>query len=414
MALNHLFLDFNAFFASCEQHLRPELRGKPIGVVAVPAETTCCLAASYEAKAHGVKTGTLVREARQMCPGMVFIEARPAEYVRLHEALAEIIERQMHIEAVHSIDELSCRLTGRWRELAAARALAAQIKTALRKEMGPWLRCSIGLAPNLFLAKTASDMQKPDGFVVLDTSDLPQALHKLELRDLCGIGPRLEKRLRLAGIATVAQLTAAGRRQMRAVWGGVQGERYWARLRGADVPDEPTRKTHIGHSHVLPPDLRREPRAIAVLHRLLQKAAMRLRDQEFFARELSLSVDYLGADDWGVAAHFDPTQDTVELAAIMDGLWAHRPTLAPGVRPLRVGVTLSGLEHARDHTDSLFATAPGRRATLMRAVDKLNRLYGNGAIYWATAHEARAAAPMRIAFNRIPSLDLEKETDWKQ
>lgn len=409
MPFNHLFADFNAYFASCEQHLRPELREHALGVVAVLAETGCCIAASYEAKAHGVRTGTLVRDARRLCPHIIFVEARPAEYVRLHHAILDIVERQMHIEAVHSIDELSCRLTGHWREPAAALALARQIKTALRRELGPWLRCSIGLGPNLFLAKTASDMQKPDGLVALDSADLPAALHRLDLRDLCGIGPRLETRLRRLGIATVAQLTAAPCETLRAAWGGVEGERFWARLRGADLPALPTRRTTVGHSHVLPPALRAEPSALAVLHRLLQKAAMRLRALEYFAATLVLSIDYLGAPSWSNEAHLEPTQDTVEFAAALNHLWARRPPLTPGVRPLLVAVALTHLEHARDHTPSLFATAPGRRAPLLRAVDTLNRRYGCGVVYWAVAHQARAAAPMRIAFNRVPSLVLEKD-----
>ncbi len=413
MPINHLFLDFNAYFASCEQHLRPELRGRPLGIVAVAAETGCCIAASYEAKARGVKTGALVRDARRLCPDILFVVARPREYVRLHEDLLKVVERQMHIETVHSIDEVSCRLTGRWCEPAAARALALQIKQAIRREIGPALRCSIGLAPNLFLAKTASDLQKPDGLVVIDTPDLPGALHGLELRDLYGIGRHMEERLRRAGIATVAQLTAADHRQLRAIWGGVEGERIWAKLRGADFPSDPPRKMHVGHSHVLEPELRTEPRARAVLHRLLQKAAMRLRALEYFAGELALSVDYLGREDWRADARFDPTQDTVELAQALDNLWARRPALPPGARPFWVGVVLTRLEHAHDHTPSLFATATARRAALLHAADELNKRHGNGAIYWAAAHEGRASAPMRIAFNRVPDAKLEQETDWR-
>ncbi len=409
MALNHLFLDFNAFFASCEQHLRPELRGRPLGIVAVAAETGCCIAASYAAKAQGVKTGTLVRDARQLCPDILFVTARPAEYVRLHEELIKVIEAQMHIEAIHSIDELSCRLTGRWREPAAARSLALQIKQALRDQVGPTLTCSIGIAPNVFLAKTASDMQKPDGLVLINEADLPGALHGLKLRDLYGIGRHMEERLRRAGITTVAQLTAAGHRQLRGIWGGVEGERYWAKLRGQEIASEPTRKSHIGHSHVLEPKFRNEPSSLAVLHRLLQKAAMRLRALQFFAGELAVSVEYLGADPWTAAAHLDATQDTIELANALDTLWAQRPALSRGPRPFLVGVVLTRLEHAADHTPSLFATAPVRRAALLRATDALNKIYGNGAVYWAAAHEGRTSAPMRIAFNRIPNMELEME-----
>jgi DNA polymerase-4 len=102
----------------------------------------------------------------------------------------------------------------------------------------------------------------------------------------------------------------------------------------------------------------------------------------------------------------------VELAQALDNLWARRPVLPPGARPFLVGVVLTGLEHARDHTPSLFATAPARRAALLRAADALNQRHGNGAIYWAAAHEGRASAPMRIAFNRVPDAKLEQETDW--
>jgi DNA polymerase-4 len=412
VALNHLFLDFNAFFASCEQHLRPELRGKALGVVAVPTDSTCCLAASYEAKRCGVRTGTLVRDARRMCPGMLFVEARPAEYVRLHDELVKIVEKQMHIEQVHSIDEMSCRLTGRWRERAAARALALEIKAAIRREAGPWLRCSIGVAPNLFLAKTATDLQKPDGLVVLDEAEWPAALVKMELRDLCGIGPRMEARLRAAGLGTVAAMLAAERGQLRKAWGSVEGERFWEKLHGRDWTAEASRKTCIGHSHVLPPALRDEPKARAVLHRMLQKAAARMRAAGFFAGEIRVSVERLQAPEWSDGMTLEPTQDTVELAAALEAMWARRTPLPPGARPLLVAVTLTQLEHASDHTPSLFQTETRRRAGLLRAVDALNLLYGSGAIYWAVAHEGREAAPMRIAFNRIPSLVLEKETGW--
>ena len=106
MSLNALYIDFNSYFASVEQQLRPELRGKPIGVLPVMAETTCCIAASYEAKAFGIKTGTIVRDARKLCKDMIFVEARPALYVEFHHKLIEIVESCTHVEEVRSIDEM--------------------------------------------------------------------------------------------------------------------------------------------------------------------------------------------------------------------------------------------------------------------------------------------------------------------
>ncbi len=407
MPLRELFVDCNAFFASCEQHLRPELRGRALGVVPVLAETGCCIAASIEARPFGVKTGTLVYEARKLCPHIQFVEARPKEYVQLHHCIVEIVEAQMHVEHIHSIDEMSCRLTGRWCEPDRARALARQIKMALRRDLGPVLRCSIGLAPNLFLAKTASDMQKPDGLVVLDLEDLPQALHGLELSDLCGIGRHMERRLRAARITTVEELCAASREKLRSVWGGVGGERFWAWLRGDDFAAAPTRKSVFGHSHVLAPALRTEAAARAVAHRLLEKAAMRLRAADYFAGELQAYLRYPRGQSWEDARSLEPTQDTVEFARTLDLLLDRRTPREDRAGPIQVGVNLLRLTHACDNPLPLFPTESTRRLPLMRVVDRLNRVYGFGAIHWGSAHAARAAAPMRIAFNRIPSLENE-------
>ena len=112
MALRSLYVDFNSYFASVEQQLRPELRGKPIGILPVMADTTCCIAASYEAKKFGVKTGTIVADAKKMCKDMIFVEARPAVYVEMHHKLIELVESCTPVERVNSIDEMQCELTG--------------------------------------------------------------------------------------------------------------------------------------------------------------------------------------------------------------------------------------------------------------------------------------------------------------
>ncbi len=153
MSLNALYIDFNSYFASVEQQLVPELRGKPVGVLAVMAETTCCIAASYEAKAFGIKTGTLVKEARKLCPDMIFVEARPPIYVAFHHKLIGIVESCTHVEQVLSIDEMVCKLTGSQQIPENALKLAAKIKSAIANNVGDFLRCSIGIAPNTFWQK---------------------------------------------------------------------------------------------------------------------------------------------------------------------------------------------------------------------------------------------------------------------
>ncbi len=170
-----LYLDFDSFFASAEQHLRPELRGLPVGVVPLQSDHTSLIAASREAKAFGFKVGTPVREARQVCPGIQIVMARPEAYVRLHHQILSVVGDVVPVGAVRSIDEVVCHLMRN--EQARAEALARDIKTALALHIGPVLTCSIGLGPNELIAKIGAEMNKPDGLVIIRQQDLPQALY---------------------------------------------------------------------------------------------------------------------------------------------------------------------------------------------------------------------------------------------
>src|SRR5690348_14964928 len=187
-----LYLDLNSYFASVEQQLRPELRAKPIAVVPVEADTTCCIAASYEAKRYGIATGTEVREAKRLCPEIIFVLARQEQYAAFHHRVVDAVNTCIPVERILSVDEMACRLTGPQTRHMNALALAREIKTVVRKDVGEMLRSSIGIGPNQLLAKIASDMQKPDGLTLLDADDLPGVLESLQLRDIPGIGPRME------------------------------------------------------------------------------------------------------------------------------------------------------------------------------------------------------------------------------
>lgn len=419
MTLRCLFVDFDSFFASVEQYDTPALRGRPVAVVPVVAETTCCLAASQEAKRLGIKTGTGVREAREQCPEITLVLARPARYVELHGALMAAIEDCIPHGRPDSIDEVPCYLIGRERQRDNAVAIARAIKRRLR-ELGfsPAINCSIGIAPNRFLAKTASDMDKPDGLTVLEQADLPHALHRLELRDFCGIGPSMERRLRAAGIDTVERLCATTREHLRAAWGSVEGERFWLQLRGLDVPRRPTRRGSIGHSHVLGPELRSFGGARAVLFKLLSKAAMRLRHERYLAGGMAIRVRFLGLEQrFERDLPFAPIDDTPTLLALLgrqlerlrqaeaSGRW--RSSLHP---PLSVAVTLVGLEPAGSVSAELMPER-GRARTMSAVLDRINRRYGNNAVYFGAMQEAlaRGAAPMRIPFSTIPETALEED-----
>jgi len=131
MSLQYLFIDFNAFFASVEQQENPELRGKPVVVLPVMAENTACIAASYEAKKFGIKTGTSAKEARSLCPEIIILAARPSLYVQYHNRLIEAVESCIPVHTVKSIDEMACELSGSQKLKENAIALAQKIKRAI-------------------------------------------------------------------------------------------------------------------------------------------------------------------------------------------------------------------------------------------------------------------------------------------
>lgn len=429
--LRSLFIDFNSYFASVEQQLNPALRGRPVGVVPVMADSSCCIAASYEAKAFGVKTGTRVSEAKRLCPGIALVLADHTKYVEVHQQAVAVVDRLAQVRQVVSIDEMECELTGRWRERERAVGLAHQIKAALLAEVGECMRTSIGIAPNTLLGKLASDMHKPDGLTVIEQHELPERLFHLKLSALQGIGPRMLQRLSHCGIETMAQLYAAPRDLLHTAWGGLAGADMYDKLRGQWYGPRATVARSLGHSHVLPPDLRHPEGARQVLNRLTQKAAMRLRKQGFYATAMQVFVHC--ANRWQREArgeryvHVGETQDTGFLLHTLDQLWLSG--LHQLQHPQAVGVLLCGLVPASQHTRDLFdepqvtpkatsgATAAQTlqnrpvqrdRARLMSAMDALNRAHGKNAIYFANAHHTLDAAPMRIAFNRIPDLETER------
>jgi DNA polymerase IV len=419
MTLRCLFVDFNSYFASVEQQDDPRLRGRPVGVVPVMAETTCCIAASYEAKAFGVKTGTPVWEARQKCPDIVLIEGRPARYVEVHHQLMDAIGNCIPHDKPGSIDEVACWLIGRERQREHAEAIAGNIKRTLLDRGFDAIRCSIGIAPNEFLAKTASDMRKPDGLTVLEMADLPHKLHALEPRDFCGIGPSMERRLHRAGIRTTEQLCAASREHLRAAWGSVEGDRYWLQLRGFHLPRRESQRGSLGHSHVLGPELRHYDGARSVLFKLLAKAAMRLRKEQFLAGGLAIRIRFVGMDKrFERDLSFAPIDDTPTFLKLLgDALAALERALANGrwnpkrYPPLSVAVTLVQLEACGSVSGELMPDRQ-RSREMSTVLDKINQRYGNNALYFGAMQSAlsQQAAPMRIAFGQIPQTDVEEDT----
>ncbi|WP_419805495.1 DNA polymerase [Terriglobus sp.] len=442
-----LHVDLNSFFASVEQQLHPEYRNRPLAVVPTFADTTVAIAASYEAKALGIKTGTRVGDMKQICPEILLVQGDHTTYAEFSHRIHAAVERCCPVAHVPSIDEVTCQLIGREQDPPRAREIAFAIKQAIRDDVGDTLRCSIGMAPNRYLAKIASDMQKPDGLIGLLPSQLPRSLEPLELRDLPGVGARTELMLNQKGITTMPQLLALSRAEMHTLWNSVWGDRLYHWLRGHSTGDDGApvpRETQqsLGHSHVLAPEHRTPEGAWAVAHKLLHKAAMRLRMEHFCAGTLSLTIRYQvtrvngGSDslpepgthsytsetvsvpaesnrklrqhhsgiqhhNWGMEARFPATQDTLSLLEALRELWQQQPTRAGTGRPFFVGVTLNRLTDERAQQPDLFRDTNARNE-LSRALDRLNLKHGHTTVHFAGMLPARDSAPTRIAFTQIP------------
>jgi DNA polymerase IV len=401
-----LFADLNAYFASVEQELRPELRGRPIGVVPVEADSTCCIAVSYEAKRYGLTGGIGVWKAKQLCPQLVLVKARPRLYVEYHDRIKAAIERCVPIQQVMSCDEFACNLIGRECDPVRATEIANAIKREIRT-VGATLRCSIGLGPNRFLAKVAADAVKPDGLTLIDRTMLPNALFGLELSDIPGVGHRMEKRLLAAGITSVRELCGLRREQMSALWGNVWGDRLWLWFRGEDFLEPAAQpKQSFSRQHILPPHCRNFEAARAVAIKLMLSAARRMRLQEYWAGAVFLHVGMFGRQQRAFQGmiRFAPSQSPAVLQEKLIELWTEIP-----VDAIPSDITV-GVCDLSTKPMSLFEEPKEKRERVTEVLDRLNARYGLNSVYLGSIHSVRKEAPTRISFGAPPPRDEFEDT----
>lgn len=408
--LRWLYVDFNSYFASVEQQLDPSLRGRPVIVVPVETDATCAIAASYEAKAYGIKTGTPVYEAKRMCADLVCVPARHEHYVDFHARIIDEIERHIPVTDVCSIDEMACRLMDNETSVERIGEIAQSIKAGLRDHIGVAVRCSIGVAANRYLAKVATDLHKPDGFTILHPAEVEARLRPLPLRDLPGIGRNMEQRLLAAGITTMEQLWARDARQMRAIWGSLWGERMWYFLRGVELAEAETSRSSVGHSHVMAPELREPLQARYVARRLTIKAASRLRRLGYHAKGMSLSVRPERGGRVQAQGVFTKRQDTSGLLAQMEELWKEVMATSAGARLKKVSVTLHDLVPCSEAQAELFDSLPDsdakRRARsdkVSQAMDMINHRFGRDSVLQGMLpSQGKSFSGTKVAFTRIP------------
>lgn len=407
--IESLYIDFDAFFASAEKQLRPELRGRPVGVIPLDSKHTSLIARCYQAKAAGISRGTSVTEALAKCPSIALPVARHDEYVKLHNRIVTEVNRHVPVQKIWSIDEVECTLIGE--ERTNCIALAQRIKAGLRNNIGEWVTPSIGLAPNQFLAKIAAEMEKPNGFTILRPEDLPGPLFSLKLTDLPGISNGMNTRLGRAGVFTVEDLWNLAPKQARSIWNSVEGERFWAQLHGYAVSRPDTVRRMFGHGRVLSSDWRTPARARDCLRLLTTKAARRLRRENYLASRITVSFSTTHNQRFHHDHHVFPARDDHTFLSTACRLFDDAVAKSGIKRIRKVSIMLSDLSRANEVSADLFEQADAQSARLQwerttDAIDKLNKRYRRTLVSLGPHHEPPGGyAGAKIAFGRVPDAD---------
>ena len=407
--IERLYLDFDGFFASVEQQVRPRLRGRPVGVVPFTSTVyTCVIACSKEAKRFGVTNVMPVLEAKKICPDIMLVPQSPDLYRRAHHALLNEIATIIPIDAIKSIDELSCRLEPADR--AAPRDLAARIQARIADHVGPYITCSIGFAANRLLAKMAGKRDKPNGVTIWHPMDMPGPLLEIPLADVSGIGGRMERRLRAAGIFTMAELWRTEPKQLRKIWRNVTGERLWYALHGHDIQASESSRGMFGHGRVLPPQWRDIGHARECSRLLVVKAARRMRRAGFYAGRLWLWMNTRinkQEDRWSGDLTLPIVHDDQACLAGLAALWEMARAELPGAaKIIRLGITLLDLSPSTSRQLDMLIdddTERKRWEKVTAAVDRLNAKYSRTVVSmgpWTPPPGGYAGG--KISYTRIP------------
>jgi len=372
-----LHIDMNAFFASVEQQSNPELRGKPIAVIGA-AKRTIITTCSYEARAFGVKTGMNTWEARQKCPHLIFVVGNNRKYTYTSTQIIMIMREYTPLVEVFSIDEAFLDVTGCLSLFGSAERIVYLIKSRIKHQFG--ITCSVGIAPNKLLAKLASDMQKPDGLTIIKPEDISRVLERVPIKDLCGIGAKMNQHLSNFGIKTCGELGRFPVDILKRKF-GVTGEKLHYMGLGVDdspvVPDEEAEEVKsVGHSTTLDKDISELADIQMFLLQLSEMVGRRARRYQVAGKTVTLTVRYPDFTTFSKqesrVSHTNNSEE-IYLAAlkILNSIELTQPIRLLGVK----------ISNLRQHTEQLpLFPAERKKALLAGAMDQVNNKFGDFAV----------------------------------
>jgi DNA polymerase-4 len=382
-----LHVDMDAFFASVEQHDRPELKGKPVVVGSPHDQRGVVAAASYEARKFGIHSAMPSRTAYQKCPEAVFLPGNMARYKEVSREIMRIFESYTPLVQPVSIDEAFLDVTGAQRLFGDGKTIAEKIRRDILETTG--LTASVGVAPNMFLAKIASDMNKPDGITIVpfEQKAIEQFLAPLPTGRMWGIGKVTQKSLLSLGITTIAQLQQCDYAMLERAVGKRSAEVFHRLAHGIDVRGivTNTEEKSISNETTFKEDANDRDRIEATYKRLIDKVGGRLRKAGFFATTVHLKLRWSDFSTITRQTRFAiPCCDDITLREVgMILLNEHLQT-----RPVRlIGFGVSGLtETDAPNTAQLDlferpdTTLHEKRSRLSRTADGIKHKYGEQSI----------------------------------
>ncbi|GFO56885.1 DNA polymerase IV [Geomonas sp. Red276] len=376
-----LHIDMNAFFASVEQQSNPELRGKPIAVIGA-AKRTVITTCSYEARAFGVKTGMNAWEARQKCPELIFVVGNNRKYTYTSTEIIKIMREYTPMVEVFSIDEAFLDVTGSLALFGSPERIANLIKERIREGLG--LTCSVGIAPNKLLAKLASDMQKPDGLTIIPPGEVSRILERVPVKDICGIGPKLQQQLTKLGVRTCGELGRFPVDILKRKF-GVVGEKLHQMGLGIDhtpvVPEEEAEEVKtVGHSTTLDKDITDRDEILRYLLQLSEMVGRRARRYQVAGKTITLTIRY--SDFTTFSRQASRSSHTNNSEEIYRGAVMLLETIDL-TQPIRLlGVRISNLDQQAEQLP-LFGE-DRRKALLAGAMDAVNDRFGESSVTFGT------------------------------
>ena len=377
-----LYIDLNSCFATIEQQCRPMLRGRPVAITNRLVPNSCIIAASYEAKALGIKVGMRSNEASAICPELIYAETEPDKFIFVHEKLKKIMRDYSPSVVMKSIDEGVIDLTESPKHIyeRSRFELGYEIKQRLKDEVGCYMRCNVGIASNRFLAKLAGELHKPDGLDEITAENQRKIFSTLKLTDLPGINVRMEARLNAVGIKTPLQFLDADEDTLvKLVCKSIDGHKWYRRLRGIEVDSTTSDIKSIGRQFVLDgKNLSRSETDARLVH-LAEDVGYRLRSKGLYARGIYVwTYDFTRGYTHTQLIAKETFNSDYEIARLARELYKKLPC------PVRIiGITLYKLQSVADAQLCFEQDKKNRIDTICATTDKINLRFGARKIHCA-------------------------------